>query len=199
LYVPSIRRNLISVLILDNKGYGIKFKSRKVYIRKGNTFINGTKVDNMYLIKVIIKFPFHIIHMFESSFYLWHLRLGCINKNKMIRMSKSRVLPHINSEDFNICESCIKRKMTNKSFSKHRKSLQLLEVIHSDICRPFRTKTHRGMKYFITFIDDYSRYGYIYLMKNKLEAIDKFKEFKLEVEKQLERSIKSLNNDRGRI
>jgi hypothetical protein len=42
-----------------------------------------------------------------------------INKNKMIRMSKSRLLPKINYKDFNICESCIKGKMTNKSFLKH--------------------------------------------------------------------------------
>ena len=75
--------------------------------------------------------------------------------------------------------------MANKSFSKHWKSSKLLEVIYSDICRPFRTTTHRGMEYFITFIDDYARYGYIYLIRNKSEAINKFKEFKLEVEKQL--------------
>ena len=53
------------------------------------------------------------------------------------------------------------------------------------------------MEYFITFTDDYSRYGYIYLLKHKSEAIEKFKEFKLEVETQLGRPIKSLNSDRG--
>jgi IS30 family transposase len=53
------------------------------------------------------------------------------------------------------------------------------------------------MEYFITFIDDYSSYRYIYLNKNKFEAIDKLKEFKLEVEKHIGRSIKTLNNDRG--
>ena len=42
LYVPSIRRNLISVLILDNKGYKIEFKSGKVYIRKGNISVKST-------------------------------------------------------------------------------------------------------------------------------------------------------------
>jgi hypothetical protein len=124
-------------------------------------------------------------------------------------MSKSGLLPHFNSENFNTCESCIKGKMTSKSFSKHWKSSELLEVIHSDICEPFRTKTHRGIEYFITFIDDYSRYGYIYLIINKSEAINKFKEFKLiinkfkkfklEVDKQLGRFIKTLNNDNGRI
>jgi hypothetical protein len=94
-------------------------------------------------------------------------------------MSRSGLLPHFNSKNFNTCESCIKGNMTNKSFSKHWKSSELLEVIHSNIYGPFRTKTHRGIEYFITFIDDYSKYGYIYLIRNKSEAINKFKEFKL--------------------
>ena len=51
--------------------------------------------------------------------------------------------------------------------------------------------------YFITFIDDYSRYGYLYLMRYKSKAFEKFKEFRNEVEKQLVRSIKSLRSDRG--
>jgi IS30 family transposase len=53
------------------------------------------------------------------------------------------------------------------------------------------------MEYFITFTNNYSRYTHIYLIIHKSEAIEKFKEYKLEVEKQLVRSIKSLNNDRG--
>jgi hypothetical protein len=44
--------NLILVLVLENKGYMIKFLSWKTYIKKGNIFINGAKVDNMYLLKV---------------------------------------------------------------------------------------------------------------------------------------------------
>ena len=132
-----------------------------------------------------------------NNTYLWHLRLGHINKQKMMRMSKSGLISQINLDDFHTCEPCIKGKMTAKPFSKHCKSLDLLEIVHSDICGPLRTKTHRGMKYFITFIDDYSRYRYIYLIKYKSKTVEKFKEFKLEVENQLERSIKSLNNDRG--
>ena len=76
-------------------------------------------------------------------------------------------------------------------------SLDLLEIVHSDICGSLRTKTHRGMEYFITFTNDYSRYRYIYLLIYKSEAVEKFKEFKLEVENQLGRSIKSLNNDKS--
>ena len=53
------------------------------------------------------------------------------------------------------------------------------------------------VRYFITFIDDYSRYGYMYLMKNNSESFEKFKEYKNEVENQLDKKIKTLRNDRG--
>jgi hypothetical protein len=198
LYVPNIRRNLISVPILDDKGYSVKFKSRRVYISRGKISVKGTKEDNMYFLKVDNKRSISdYVNVSNDDSYLWHLRLGHINKDKLIRMSKSGLLPTNISEKFAICESCIKGKMTNKSFSKHWKSSELLEIIHSDICGPLRTKTHKGMEYFITFTDDYSRYGHIYLIRHKSDAIEKFKEYKLEVEKQLGRSIKSLNNDRG--
>jgi IS30 family transposase len=87
--------------------------------------------------------------------------------------------------------------MTTKPFSKRWKSSDLLEVVLFNTCGPLRTKTYQGMEYFVTFTDDYSRYGYIYLLKFKSKAVVKFKEFKLQVKNQLGRSIKSLNNDRG--
>ena len=54
-----------------------------------------------------------------------------------------------------------------------------------------------GYEYFITFIDDYSRFGYVYLMKRKSEAFEKFKEFKAEVENQLGKRIKAIRSDCG--
>ena len=60
---------------------------------------------------------------------------------------------------------------------------KLLEIIHSDVCGLMTTLAREGFSYFITFIDDYSRYGYVYLMKYKSEAFEKFKEFRQEVEK----------------
>jgi hypothetical protein len=58
----------------------------------------------------------------------------------------------------------------------------LLELIHTDVCRPMSTTTRDGYQYFITFTDDLSRYGYVYLMKHKSETFEKFKEFQSEVE-----------------
>ena len=59
------------------------------------------------------------------------------------------------------------------------------------------TQAKGGYSYFITFIDDLSRLGYVYLLKHKFKAFDKFKEYKSMVEKQTEKSIKILWSDRG--
>ena len=72
-----------------------------------------------------------------------------------------------------------------------------MELIHSDVCGPMSTTARGGYEYFITFTDDLSRYGYIYLMKHKSEAFEKFKEFQSEVQNQLGKKIKFLRSDRG--
>ena len=76
------------------------------------------------------------------------------------------------------------------------RSSDLLEVIHTDISGPYVATLCRNF-YFITFIDDYSRYGYLYLIKEKSESLDKFKIFRTEVEKQLGKVIKVVRSDRG--
>ena len=54
-----------------------------------------------------------------------------------------------------------------------------------------------GSRYFLTFIDDFSHYGYLYLIKEKSDALDKFKVFKIEVEKKLGKFIKIVRYDRS--
>ena len=88
--------------------------------------------------------------------------------------------------------------MTKLPFiGKGERAKELLELIHSDVCGPMTTLAREGFFYFIIFIDDYSRYGYMYLMKYKSKAFKKFKEFRKEVEKQLGKSIKTFRSDRG--
>ncbi|KAK9006918.1 hypothetical protein V6N11_019248 [Hibiscus sabdariffa] len=72
--------------------------------------------------------------------------------------------------------------MTKEPFSgKGERASDLLGLIHSDVCGPMNTHARGGFQYFITFTDDFSRYGYIYLMRHKSEALEKFKEFKNEL------------------
>ncbi|KAM2750779.1 hypothetical protein EV2_000013 [Malus domestica] len=65
------------------------------------------------------------------------------------------------------------------------------------VCGPVSTTSRGGFSYYITFTDDYSQFGYVYLMKYNSESFEKFKEFKNEVEKQTGKQIKILRSNRG--
>ena len=98
----------------------------------------------------------------------------------------------------NLYQNCIQGKMTKRSFTvKEVRAERCFDLIYLDVCGPFSVHARGGYEYFITFTDDFSRYGYVHLMKKKSEALNKFKEFKVELEKQLGRHIKSLRSDRG--
>ena len=81
--------------------------------------------------------------------------------------------------DNTICKSCQFGKKTRINFpEKEGSASRPLEVIHTDVCCPFRTRTPRGEEYLILFIDDFSRFVWLGLMKQKDEAFEKFKSFK---------------------
>ena len=83
--------------------------------------------------------------------------------------------------------------MTMRHFkAKDNRAKEVLDLVHTDLYEPISTSARGGYEYFITFIDDYSRYRYIYLMRHKSEAFEKFKEYKTEVEKHQGKIIKSL-------
>ena len=63
------------------------------------------------------------------------------------------------------------------------RATNLLALIHTDVCGIFDVPIRGNYIYFITFIDDLSRYEYVYLMRHKFKAFEKFKEFRYEVEK----------------
>ena len=86
-------------------------------------------------------------------------------------------------ESLDACEPCLMGKMTKTPFSgTMERAADLLEVIHTDVCGPMNIEARGMYRYFLTFTDDLSRYGYIYLMKHKSETFEKFKEFQSEVE-----------------
>ncbi|KAL0401961.1 UNVERIFIED_CONTAM: hypothetical protein Slati_4226000 [Sesamum latifolium] len=66
-----------------------------------------------------------------------------------------------------------------------------------NVCGPLNTPARGGFSYFITFTDDHSWYGYVYLMRHKSKAFGRFKEYRLKVENLTSRKIKALRSDRG--
>jgi len=134
----------------------------------------------------------------ESSAYLWHKRLGHISKERIQRLVKNEILPDLDFTDLGICVDCIKGKHTKHTIKKAAtRNKQLLKLIHTDICGLLEASAYGGEKYFITFIDDFSRYGYIYLLHEKSQSVDALEVFINEVERQLDRKVKIVRSNRG--
>jgi hypothetical protein len=96
------------------------------------------------------------------------------------------------------CHTCVQAKQPHKPFkSEEEKSLAPVDLIHSDLCEMNGILTRAEKKYFISFIDDATRYCQLYLVKTKDEALNCFKIYKAEVENQLEQKIKRVRSDRG--
>ena len=130
--------------------------------------------------------------------YFWHCRLGHVNEKRILKLHQDGLIHSFGLESFETCESCLLGKMTKAPFAGHsERASDLLGLIHTDVCGPISSISRGGYQYFITFTDDFSIYGYIYLIKNKSESFKKFKLFKNEVQNQLGKNMKTLQSDRG--
>ena len=114
----------------------------------------------------------------------------------MERLIKNEILPDLDFTDLNICVDCIKGKQTKHTKKGATRNSRLLEIVHTDICESFDVNSFIKEKYFITFIDNYSRYGYVYLLHEKSQAVDALKIYLNEVERQLDRKVEVLRADR---
>ncbi|GJX71831.1 zinc finger, CCHC-type containing protein [Tanacetum coccineum] len=127
---------------------------------------------------------------------LWHARLGHVHYKRMLEMSKDELIPAID-ENPDKCTTCMLTKITRQPFKSITRKSVILELIHSDLCDFHATPSLSNKKYVITFIDDASRFCYVYLLHAKDEALDKFRIYKTEVELQQNDLIKTLRTDRG--
>ena len=202
-FVPSLSKNIVSVSVLDMEGFCLTIKDNACTLSL-NDMIYGRaiSINGIYILDQSRE-VYHVNAKRLKSgdkdqSYLWHCRLGHINDQRLVKLIKSGTLAPFDFEPYGTCESCLLGKMTRPSFlGKGERASDLLGLIHTDVCGPMSVTARDGSSYFITFTDDLSRYGYVYLMKHKSEALDKFKEFQNRVENQLNRKIKALRSDRG--
>ena len=97
-----------------------------------------------------------------------------------------------------VCKECILAKQKKVSFpSKQFDITPKLELIHRDLSGPCRTRGFYGERYFMIFVDDFTRMMWVAFLKEKLDAFEKFKIFKNRVENESRVKIKSLRSDRG--
>ena len=126
----------------------------------------------------------------DTSSKLWHCRLGHISRGRIERLVKSEILPQLEFSDLEQCVECIKENFLKQIKKGAKRSAGTLEIIHTDICGPFPVKSVDGYDSFITFTDDYSRYGYIYPIKERFEHWINLKYSKLRLKISLTKELK---------
>jgi hypothetical protein len=138
----------------------------------------------------------HVSHDNETN--VWHSHLCHINFGCMTHLASMNLIPKFDSVKGSKCHVCVQSKQPHKPHkAAAARDLAPLELIHSNLCEMNGKLTKGGKRYFMMFIDDYSRFCYVYLLKSKDEALYYFKIYKAEVENQLEKKIKQLRSDRG--
>ncbi|GKD28041.1 zinc finger, CCHC-type containing protein [Tanacetum coccineum] len=201
LYVPKLRKNLISGPVLNKCGYKQVYKSDKYILSKSGVFVGFDYYNIGMFMLNLIKVPDDsgFVYMSSSTVVnssLWHARLGHVHYKRMLEMFKDDLIPAINENTEN-CSTCMLTKITRQQFKSITRKSVILELIHSDLCDFHATQSLCNKKYVITFIDDTSRFCYVYLLHAKDEALDKFRIYKTEVGLQQNDLIKTLRTDRG--
>src|SRR3954468_475067 len=116
----------------------------------------------------------------------------------MTRLVNMSLIPKFTTVKGSKCQVCVQAKQPRKSHTTAEpRNLAPLKLIHSDLCEMNGVLTKGRKRYFMTLIDDSTRYCYVYLLKSKDEALNYFKIYKAEAENQLDLKIKRLRSDRG--
>jgi transposase InsO family protein len=202
LYVPGLKKNLLSISALEKKGFKVAFIDGEVLMwAKGETLneaiIIGNEENGLYKLKGHSEAA--MTHAIENSCELWHRRLAHINNKALPYICKAITgLPELKGDHKGVCNGCAQGKNIKNPFPKrNNKTEGVLELIHSDVCGPMPSSSISGYVYYVSFIDDYSRKTWIYFLKTKDEVFNKFKEFKALIENLSEKKIKILRSDNG--
>lgn len=191
LYVPDFSVNLLSVRQICESGKKVVFERDKCSIFNGSDLIGTARVeDGLYKLNVVRDEHAAVARVDAQT---WHRRLGHLNGEYMRKMAEKIGSCSVNSD----CLTCVKGKMTRSQFkSSESRTTAKLELVHSDVGE-MECVSLGGNRYYITFLDDYTRKVWIYPMKQKSGAFEKFRQFQLYAERESGRQIKVLRTDNG--
>lgn len=210
LHVPKLHVNLLSVGKLVSRGLKVHFNKMgcDVITEGGELLAKASLESNLYQLELKMVKECEVstlAHTSENdgSMELWHKRLGHLNvksvkalKHMVFGMDLGKLSSNIDSIE---CEGCVEGKQARKSFPKDgaTRANKPLELVHSDVCGPMKTLSLGGTRYFLTFIDDFSRKIWVLPLKAKNEVLEKFKAWKTLVERQSELKLKVFRSDNG--
>lgn len=163
LFVLELRSNLISVAKITNKDHDMLFRrdSAIVFDQQGQIKLKAERRGDLYYVNEENSMVDIAKIKDQVELKKWHKRLGHLNSRDLIKVIGKLTKEKLTIKDVGClsqCDVCLRSKMTALLFfTSERQSDEALQIIHSDIVGPFRTQAANGAKYFVTFVDDYTR------------------------------------------
>ncbi|KAG7598736.1 Integrase catalytic core [Arabidopsis suecica] len=203
-YIPDLKSNIVSLGQATEAGCDIRLKGGylTMHDREGRLLVRAERSKNrLYKVQMKLKDNACLYLTTLSETSKWHARMGHVNLATLKTMIDKELVqgaPNITLEK-EICSSCLLGKQTRKMFPQATtyRATKKLELIHGDLCGPITPSTSAGNRYVFVLIDDYSRYMWTILLKEKSDAFCKFKNFKILVERESEEKIRTFRTDRG--
>ncbi|WVZ90565.1 hypothetical protein U9M48_036856 [Paspalum notatum var. saurae] len=201
LHVPSAHKNLVSVhrLAKDNSAF-LEFHPDHFFIKDQvtkNIILRGRCHRGLYPLPSThpIKQAFGAV---KPSLSRWHSRLGHPSSSIVARIVSNNNLPFsVESNRESVCDACQKAKSHQLPYHRSSSvSKYPLELVYSDVWGP-APRSVGGRNYYVSFIDDFSKFTWIYLLKFKSEVFEKFHEFQTLVERLFNRKIIAMQTDWG--
>ncbi|GKC05155.1 retrovirus-related pol polyprotein from transposon TNT 1-94 [Tanacetum coccineum] len=180
LSLPKFSFNLLSVSrITSNLQCSVKFypeycvfkdlKTKKIIGR-------GRECDGLYVFETDVSKS--LVGLSSSSLFEAHCRLGHPSLQNLKKLCPE--YSHLSSLNCDSCEFA-KHKRVHLSHLANKRAASLFELVHSDVWGPCPITSKSGFKYFVTFVDDYSRVNWLYLIKNQSEVFTHFHSFVAEI------------------
>lgn len=220
-YIPNFIANIFSASTADRRGCHTTLGNGKAVVRSGSRILADGFLDetDQYVMRLCRSSGDRSLSgqrqqrdrepnlcgninavRNRSSLLDWHRRLGHLNMDSIIKMSSRGLVEglDLNTTRKIPCEVCARAKISTEAHPKEtrHRAKALLRRIHSDVCE-MPSPSVSGKKYFVTFIDDFSRYVRVFCIEKKSEVIDCWLKYKALVENQVGTRIKALRSDNG--
>lgn len=198
LYVPSFCFNLLSVSTLLNRdNCSAHFYHDSCFIQDHTQVLNigeGSLIRNLYILNVVVTASLAFCGTLRTDEDLWHMRLGHPSQDKLKLLSGT--IPLLKSSSLESCPVCPLAKQKMLPFvSNNNLSSSSFDLIHIDIWGPFSVESIDGFRYFLTTVDDCTRFTWTYMLRNKSDVSTIMSSFIKLVQTQYQTNIKSIRSD----
>ena len=215
LYAPELSYNLLSVARATDAGKQVSFDDNGCEIktkRTGEILLQAIKQRSLYYVKTStkeekIEESANCTETEEpiSKERLWHSRYGHLGDQGLSTLATNDMVSgldykkHISKDKIGFCEPCAEGKQQHTKFphNESTRATKVLDLVHTDVCGKMDKPSLSGKEYFISFIDDKSRYAWTYPLRKKSDAFETFIGWKAKAERSSERKLKTLRSDNG--